>query len=404
MTVLGQVFYGLTGISSSDVREFTNSITNGVPQFQLPNIVAPGSGVRAGSLGSAYFGTAEDPTYKDPYAYQWNLSVERDLGWDTGLRVSYIALRSLQMPWAPDLNQPLPSTVPYANRPLTDRPFPYWSRLYSYDTGANAIYNSMQTEVHHRMRDGLTFSTAWTWAKNLGDNNGPASTGWAGANGGGRVTNSLDRAADRGDFYATRRHRFTTTAFYDLPFGKGRKFGKSWGRVADAVGGGWRMAAIMLVQTGPYLTPTFSGGDPSGTNASARGSMRPDRVGAGSLDNPTPTAYFDRSAFVCPGRFAGTADQFNCNVAPIGRFGNSGVGVLVGPGTVNLSMGMGKDFQITERSRLRLEGTFTNLPNHPNLADPGSNISAVSFGVVTTARGGDSGGNRVGQVSLRLEF
>ena len=138
---------------------------------------------------------------------------------------------------------------------MTDRPFPYWSRLYSYDTGANAMYNSMQTEVHHRVRDGLTFSSAWTWAKNLGDNNGPASTGWAGANGGGRVTNSLDRAADRGDFYATRRHRLTTTAFYDLPFGKGRAFGKNWGRVVDAIGGGWRLAAVMLVQTGPYLTP-----------------------------------------------------------------------------------------------------------------------------------------------------
>ena len=42
MTVLGGVFYGLTGISSSDVREFTNTITGGVPLFQLPNIVAPG--------------------------------------------------------------------------------------------------------------------------------------------------------------------------------------------------------------------------------------------------------------------------------------------------------------------------------------------------------------------------
>jgi hypothetical protein len=159
----------------------------------------------------------------------------------------------------------------------------------------------------------------------------------------------------------------------------------------------------MLAQTGPYLTPTFTGGDPSGTNAPIRGSMRPDRVGSGSVSNPTPTFYFDRSAFVCPGRSTGP-DQFNCNTAPIGRFGNSGVGVLLGPGTFNLSMGMGKDFRITERSRLRLEGTFTNLPNHPNLADPGTNITAVSFGVVTTARGGDSGGNRVGQASLRFEF
>jgi hypothetical protein len=404
MTVLGGVFYGLTGISSSDVREFTNSITNGVPAFQLPTITTAGTGIKSSNYGLAYFGTAEDPNYKDPYSYQWNMSVERDLGWETGVRVSYIALRSLQMPWAPDLNQPKASTTAYASRPLTDRPFPYWSRIYSYDTGANAMYNSMQTELHHRARGGLTFSTSWTWAKNLGDGNGPASTGWAGSTGGGRVTNSLDRAADRGNAAFTRRHRFTTSAFYDLPFGKGRTFGKNMGRAADSVIGGWRLAGVLLAQTGPYLTPTFTGGDPSGTNASARGSMRPDRVGSGKLSNPTASMYFDRTSFVCPGRTAGASNQFDCAVTPIGRFGNAGTGILQGPGTFNLSMGMGKDFTITERAKLRLEGTFTNIPNHPNLADPGTAITSISFGVVTTARSGDSGGNRVGQVSLRLEF
>jgi hypothetical protein len=261
----------------------------------------------------------------------------------------------------------------------------------------------MQTEVNHRMRDGLAFTSAWTWAKNIGDGNGPASTGWAGAAGGGRVTNSLDRAADKGNMAMTRRHRWSTTLFYDLPFGRDRKYGAAMNRFANAVVGGWNVAAIVLAQTGPYLTPTFSGGDPSGTNASARGSMRPDRIGDGNLDTPTASVWFDRAAFVCPGRTAG-ASQFSCNVAPIGRFGNAGTGILVGPGTFNLSMGLSKTFRFTERTRARFEGTFTNLPNHPNLADPSTNISSVSFGVITSARGGDSGGNRVGQLSLRIEF
>jgi len=106
MTILGAVFYSLTGISSSDVREFTNNIQNGVPLFQLPQISTNGSGVTSTPYGQAYFGTANDPHFKDPYSIQWNLSVERDLGWNTGLRVSYIALRSVQLPWAPELNQP----------------------------------------------------------------------------------------------------------------------------------------------------------------------------------------------------------------------------------------------------------------------------------------------------------
>jgi hypothetical protein len=149
----------------------------------------------------------------------------------------------------------------------------------------------------------------------------------------------------------------------------------------------------------------MSGGDPSGTNAPSRGTQRPDAVADGNISNPTADLFFNRSAFVCPGRFAGASDQFNCNVAPIGRFGNAGVGTLVGPGTVNVSMGAGKSFRFGEKAALKFEATFTNLPNHPNLNDPGStNITSIAFGQITSARGADSGGNRVGQFALRFEF
>jgi len=406
MTLLGGIYYGMTGVHASDVREYTNSFTNNVPAIQLPYLVTSGSGIKTPTYGTAYFGTSEDPNLKDPYIYQWNLSVERAIGWETGLRVSYIATRSVQLPWAPDLNQPQPSTTAYASRPLTDRPFPYWSRLYAYDTGATATYNALQTEVSHRYRGGVTFNSAWTWAKNLSDGNGPASTGWAGATGGGRVTNSLNRAADKGNTAMTRRHRFVNTISYELPFGKGRAFGTNMNRLMDNIAGGWHMSTIFMMQTGPFLTPTMSGGDPSGTNATARGTQRPDVVAgtSGNLGSPTADMWFNRYAYVCPGRVAGASDQFNCNVTPIGRFGNAGTGLLVGPGTVNLSMGMGKDFVLTERMKLKLEGTFTNLPNHPNLADPSTNITSISYGVISSARGSDSGGNRVGQISFRLEF
>ena len=98
----------------------------------------------------------------------------------------------------------------------------------------------------------------------------------------------------------------------------------------------------------------MSGGDPSGTNAPSRGTQRPDAVADGNISNPTADLFFDRNAFVCPGRLQGTADQFNCNVAPIGRFGNAGVGTLVGPGTVNVSMGVGKTFRVTEARRVEV--------------------------------------------------
>jgi hypothetical protein len=89
---------------------------------------------------------------------------------------------------------------------------------------------------------------------------------------------------------------------------------------------------------------------------------------------------------------------------PIGRFGNAPVGSIIGPGTVNLSTGLSKTFAITETVRLRAEGTFTNVLNHTNLADPNLDISKTNFGIITSARGSDFGGARSGQVSVRIEF
>lgn len=65
---------------------------------------------------------------------------------------------------------------------------------------------------------------------------------------------------------------------------------------------------------------------------------------------------------------------------------------------------MSKVFSITERFKLRAEGTFTNVLNHTNLGDPNMNLSSSSFGLITGTIGSDFGGARTGQVSARLEF
>ncbi len=118
----------------------------------------------------------------------------------------------------------------------------------------------------------------------------------------------------------------------------------------------------------------------------------------------------DASSFVCPSNnltnriYAGDACTVGVSSAPIGRFGTSSVGNVEGPGTVNLSAGLSKIFTLTEGLRLRAEGTFTNIPNHANLADPNLNFTNGNFGKITAARGSDFAGSRTGQISMRLEF
>jgi len=413
MIILGSVFYSLTGTVQSDVRNFNNVGADGRPIFLLPETRTPGSGVRGGALGTFEFRTANQIDFRPPQMFQWALSVDRELDADTGLRLSYIGSRSYHVPWAPDINQMAPAERFFAQRSNLERPFPNFGLIFSRDAGANALYNSLQVEVNRRLASGLSFTTAYTLAKNLADNAGPAPSGFAGETGGGRVTNSLDRRADRGDVYATRRHRMVTTLLYQLPFGRGRKFLSGAPRSVDLLLGGWQLSTILTLQSGPFLTPVFTGGDPSGTNAPSRGAQRPDRIGAanGRLADASRERWADRGAFVCPGRAPGP-QQFDCRVGavpgrdpnPIGRFGNAGVGILTGPGTFAWNAGLHKRVALAERVSLRLEGSFTNLPNWVNLADPNLNIADNNFGRITSARMVDFGGGRTGQVSLRLEF
>ncbi len=405
VTTLGRVFYSVAGVHTGYAATFFNNLVSGQPVFQFPDTQFGNPAESGQQVGTQDFRTGNQFDKRDPYTIQWNLTAEHTLWNNTDLRLSYIGTRGVWLTWAPDINQPFPSTTPYSQRPLTDRPFPNWNLLYSRDGGANSIYHSMQVEFTHKYSGGLTLDSTWTWAHNLSDVSSSSGSGFAAENGQGRTMNFHDRRADRGNTGGTRRHRWVTTMIYNVPVGKGHRFLSNASGVLGGVVGGWRLSSIALLETGPFLTPLMSGGDPSGTGAPGRSSQRPDAVGNGNISNPTADHWWDRSAFVCPGKTPADPNPFKCNVAPIGRFGSAGVGTLVGPGSINLSLGLAKDFRITERARLRFESSFTNFPNHPNLADPNSrNISSGSFGRIFSARGADSGGNRIGQFALRIEF
>jgi hypothetical protein len=406
--ILGNIFYSLTGTLQSDVRQFTNLDSQGRPLFQWPQVKTGGSGISSSDFGTAYFGTANDINWKDPYSVQWNLSVDRYVGANIGVRLSYIGMRTTQLVWAPDLNLMHESTEFAVNRPLSDRPFPNWGTVNTRSIGATANYHAFQAEVNRRLSKGLAFTTTYTLARNLADNGGPASTGFPGENAGGRATDVYNRSLEYGDDYATRRHRSISTLVWDLPLGQGRRFFSSASPVANGFVSGWQMSAILLVQSGPHLTPSISGIDPSGTGSGLSRAQHPDRVGDGSIDNPTRAEWFDTSAFVCPGQLVATPCRIGVNpgtdLAPIGRFGNAGVGVVTGPGTFNLSLGITKAVPLTGSVKMEAGVSFTNILNHVNLADPNMNVTSRDFGVITSARTSELGGSRTGQFMLRVRF
>jgi len=408
--VLGSIYYALTGTLQAATFTYNNSIANGVPAIQWPNVKSGGSGISVPPAGTDYFGTANQINYKDPYSQQWNFSIDRDLGFNTGLRLSYIGSATRDLVWAPNLNQSYYSTTYYVDQPLSSRPFPNWGVVNTRANGANANYNSFQMEVNHRYKSGVTFNSAYTYAKADADNQGYTADHFADENAGHRTMNALDRKAEYGPVYGTRRNRWITSAIYELPLGRGRQFGGNMNRVADALVGGWQLSSIFLWQSGPFLTPYFGSGDPSGTGSGVIGrDQAPDVIGNPGLSNPTAGQWFNAAAYTCPGVpdwQVGTACLIGTpgHGAPIGRFGDAGMGLVNGPGTVNLNAGLAKYFHVTERVRIKVEGSFTNVLNHLNLANPVLAIDNSSVGQITSARPADFGGNRTGQVGARIEF
>jgi len=91
--------------------------------------------------------------------------------------------------------------------------------------------------------------------------------------------------------------------------------------------------------------------------------------------------------------------------AGAGRFGNAGVGILQGPGTIAASLGLAKVFRVTEAVRMRFESTFANLLIHTTFAPLATQIDVPStFGVLSGPQTAENAGNRTGQLALRTEF
>jgi hypothetical protein len=399
------------GNPTSDLITNVNAVfgSNGVlqaPQFQFPRTAPIGQTI---NYGGGSLEQANDPLFRDPQAAQWNVTLERQLSSSLLARVSYVGMNSYRLPVTIDLNQIAPSTTPYAvpsGRFVDPRaPYQNWFLLMSSENLGFANYQALQTELKRSLSHGLLFQANYTWAKNISDAQGSdAPVAFAPEESyAAEVANRYNIAADRGNVVGTPRQRLLLTGIYQLPFGSGRKWIQSG--ILNSVAGGWNLSTIATIQTGQWLTPTINPtapnsydatqiNDQSNTNIANRTGavLRPDCTG-----NPVPATQV-------PGQFFNIGG-FSSTPVGAGRFGNCGVGILQGPGLVDLDLGLAKQFQIKERFRVRFEASFSNVLNHVNYAPPATNVSNPStFGVLQSVLPQGSGGNRVGQAALRLDF
>lgn len=422
MTNLGPLSFNNSGNPTSNLHTYSNQLVtdaNGThPLIQFPNTAPPSVGVQYGG-GSLDQGV--DPRYRDPQSNQWNLTIERAIGQSDTLRASYVGMHTYRLSITEDLNQIPASTTPYqstASSPYVDPRAPYhnWFELYSTFNAGEANYHALELQATHTMAHGLYFDANYTLARNLADNQGDTPTAFASeVNYGVPIANRFDVRSDYGNVEGTRRNRFLLTGLYQIPVGQGRAFLHKQGW-QEALFGGWELNTVTLLETGPWLTPSISPGgcqvalnnagncpatatgqpetyDQSNTNVFNRGAyLRPDQVSNRFTQGQSRAQYFNPAAFA---------------PTPVGagRFGNAGVGILQGPGTQAVSLGLAKVYKITESTRIRFESTFTNVLNHTNFLPPATQLdNPQTFGVLSAPQTAESAGNRTGQVALRLDF
>jgi hypothetical protein len=418
--VLGAVLYSLLGIDTSYYGTYTP--TTSTPILNFTNVFSGTPGV------SSFPGyrRANQWNLKDPRVYQWNASFDRNIGYQTLLRVSYVGSHTVDLIYSPNLNQVAPNTASYTD-PVTGKTvygyaaltattalrdqnlkFPNFAEVLTRNNAPSDKYEALTIELSRRFTQGLSFSNSYTLGSNRTNALGTAPnsaipTGGQGDNGG-NVNNIYDIKSDTGNAYYDPRNSFISTVVYDLPFGRGKKYSANSSRAADLAIGGWSVTGIAMLHSGFWETPYYpaSAYDSSGTYPTQRSvkQQRPDCSGtSGYLSNPTTAAFFNVSAYNVPTHpvdAAGTPE-------PIGRFGNCGVGILEGPGTVTFSMSTGKTFRITERFGLRYEAQFSNLFNLVNWGEPSMNITG-KFGLISNAQDVSQAGPRTIQMSLRFQF
>lgn len=305
--------------------------------------------------------------------YQWNLNVQRELFGQTVFSVAYVGSSSAYLRGFNDLNAPPPGAGAINPR----RPFPTFGGITYASPFAHASYHSLQAKAERRFSNGFSLLSAYTWSHTIDNSVDGEDTG----NGAVMPQDPRNTNAEKASSSIDLRHRWVTSAIYDLPFG-GKDGWLSQNAVTRAVFGGWQLGGIFNVQTGFPLTPTVAP-NPANTTTPAR----PNQLRDGNLsrDERTVDRWYDPTAFA-------PAAQFT--------FGNSARNVLRAPGLVNLDLLIARNFQITERFRLEFRSELYNATNSVHFGRPNVQVNAAQAGRITTTQVP----NRQVQFGLRLVF
>jgi hypothetical protein len=386
----------------SQSTPYVGTVNGVVPVNTLSNPFPTGLILPAGSSGGGLTNvgqsiTAVGRTRSSPYVEQWSFSTQYAFSANDIFELSYFGNHGLKLAFndiqrnqlnpqylslgnallAPvrnpfygvisssscGLNQP---TVPYGQ---LLRPYPQYCGVDDLQAlGASSWYHAMTAQYNHRFSHGLQALASYTWSKYLDNSqgmqqwvSGPASS----------VTNWYNLAAQKSVDANDVPHSLVLSFVAELPFGKGKAVGSNWGRVANAVAGGWQLSGVTSFKSGLPLGMYAS---TNNTN-SFGGGQRPNIIGDPSAvpaGTDRVNAWFNKAAFAQPAPFTfGNAPRF--------------LSYPRGPGLQNIDLGLSKSFHLFERSTIQFRAESFNTINRANFYLPNTTFGDPSFGTVSQA-------------------
>jgi len=352
------------------------------------------------SVFGSFAADTVDPHLRTPYIYQYNLSLQHQLGHDLIAEVDYVGNSSHKLTALVDSNPfILGTTTRLLNSQSGSRPDSY-ALMSEFINGSNASYNSMQSSLQRRYSEikylgGVSLQLSYTLAHSIDD-----ASGFEQPNS--RVpyyNHHAFRASSDQDI----RSYVSLSGLWDLPIGK--IFHR------NRLTSGWSLNPIYSYRTGTPL-------DISAGFGAAPNQPGPSGAGDANLVRPilvAPVVYYDprltQAVNGQPGNYwfnpnflstAGiTVDSLAAVTDPAARtYGTLGRNSLRGPTRTNLDLRLSKStYLYRERVRAEVIGEFFNVFNHAQFRNPDLNFNSGTFGIISQTYD-----PRIIQLALKVYF
>jgi hypothetical protein len=314
--------------------------------------------------------------FKTGYVQQYQVGIQRQLGHGFVADIAYVGNKSTHLQTLADYNQATPCTTSPCGNLQSRRPVKNFGGIeIAYGIGS-ANYNSLQVKLEKRSSKGLYLLNSFTYGRVFDISSGHLET----SSGDNSRVNYANPSNDYGPGGYDQPLADTLSVVYDLPYGHGRHWGGSSGRLMNTALGGWQLTLINTMTSGLPVNITYSIPSSSGLYVSDLVTYRPNRVNNGPIKGPSSgrikTATALNNYFI------------NTNLAPPSTYswGNVTRNSERSNAFYQADLGLHKAFPLwSESSNLDFRAEAFNVLNKVNYGAPNSTFGGSSFGQITSA-------------------